>query len=51
MRLCDDDHEEVCYEGKNCPVCTAKSEAADAEQVLNDKIEELTAELEEARAT
>jgi len=21
MNLCDDDHEEVCFEGRDCPVC------------------------------
>ena len=22
MNLCDDGHDEVCYEGKKCPFCT-----------------------------
>ena len=23
MKLCSDEHEEVCYEGEDCPVCKA----------------------------
>lgn len=34
MRLCDDGHEEVCYEGYRCPVCE-----------LTTKIERLTDEI------
>ena len=26
MNLCDDGHAEVCYEGRNCPVCDAREE-------------------------
>jgi len=24
MDLCSDDHEEVCFEGRNCPACEIK---------------------------
>jgi hypothetical protein len=36
MFLCDNDHEEICYEGRGCPLCDA-----------NQEIEELKGELEE----
>lgn len=38
MYLCSDDHEEVCYEGRNCPVCEKIKEISD----LEDKIYDLT---------
>jgi hypothetical protein len=26
MNLCSKDHEEVCFEGRNCPVCDTRNE-------------------------
>jgi hypothetical protein len=26
VNLCSDDHEEVCYEGRRCPVCDMRSD-------------------------
>jgi hypothetical protein len=42
MILCSDNHEEVCYDGRSCPVC-------DARDALQQEVDDLTQELEEAR--
>lgn len=44
MLLCSDGHEEVCYDGKQCPVCEAIQEKKDIEDdnlKLRLRIEEL----------
>ena len=48
MDLCSDNHEEVCYEGRNCPVCEMRDEMqADINEQakkidsLNDEIESM----------
>lgn len=41
MRLCDNRHEEVCYEGMQCPVCDELSTIRE----LNRKVEDLQAEI------
>ena len=35
MTLCDDGHEEVCYEGRNCPVCEKMDEIRDREKEID----------------
>ncbi len=50
MNLCSDNHEEICYEGRNCPLCAAKSDLSDEIKTLKQTIddqEERIAELEE----
>ena len=37
MNLCSDGHEEVCYEGRKCPVCVVVEQT----KILGDKVEEL----------
>lgn len=52
MWLCDDGHDEVCYESKRCPVCVEMvrtAELAVEVQNLCDVTEKLTEELEEAK--
>ena len=44
MKLCDDEHDEVCYNGRNCPVCEKMKEI----EVLEEKICELEQELKDA---
>lgn len=43
MRLCDEDHEEVCYEGSRCPACDVRSdkdrEIAKLEKTNNDQLD------------
>jgi len=45
MHLCDDGHEEVCHEGRNCPVCEKIKEISD----LEDKVFDLTEEVKELK--
>ena len=56
MNICDDNHEEVCYSGRDCPACKAneaieslEGDVASAEasaSALQDKVESLEIELE-----
>lgn len=51
MNICDDNHEEVCYSGRDCPVCKALEDVTSIEsdldsaeariETLQDKIAEL----------
>lgn len=48
MTLCSDGHNEVCYDGKTCPVCAAIDERKDVERAIKDleeEIEELKEEI------
>ena len=36
MNLCDDGHEEVCFEGRNCPVCEKIEEIRELEKQIDD---------------
>lgn len=40
MTLCNDRHEEVCFEGKECPVCALEVEIVD----LKEAVEDITSE-------
>lgn len=42
MHLCNDGHDEVCYEGRDCPVCLVKADLEEA----NGKIAELEKQIE-----
>ena len=46
MTLCSDGHEEVCYDGSDCPVCEKQEELDDVQEDL-DAAEEKIKELEE----
>ena len=46
MTLCSYNHEEVCYEGRNCPVC----EQLDAVKELEKTIEGLEKQIEKLSA-
>ena len=43
MTLCDDKHDEVCFETRNCPVCEKMGEI----EKLEDKIQALTDEVKD----
>jgi HAMP domain-containing protein len=45
MDLCDDGHEEVCYEGRGCPMCDKQEEV----ERLQTEIESLRDQLQEER--
>ena len=42
MQLCEEYHQEVCFDGRNCPVCEAINEKEDIEH----KLEKVESELE-----
>lgn len=53
MNLCSSKHEEVCYDGKDCPVCEAQEDTATAKseiEDLKDKIMDLENDLTAERA-
>lgn len=47
MNLCDSGHDEVCYDGRTCPVCSVKEELSDEIKELTDRVKELELELED----
>lgn len=48
MNLCGNKHEEICYEGRECPMCTL-IETKDADILyLQRQVAELKIELEQA---
>ena len=50
MNLCDDGHNVVAYDSKNCPVCEAISELERGQNSLIKKVEELEAEIENLKS-
>jgi hypothetical protein len=47
MNLCDDNHIEVCFEGRKCPVCLVRDELEHSIGLLNSEIEELKQHIDE----
>jgi len=43
MELCSDNHDEICYNGIECPMCSKIEEISD----LTDKIEDMELKMEE----
>ena len=41
MNLCDDGHDEVCYEVGNCPACELKSQIESLEGDIDDLKEQI----------
>jgi hypothetical protein len=41
MELCSDDHVEICYESRECPLCNLMFENAEAQQVTDETCVEL----------
>lgn len=41
MTLCEDGHQEVCFDGRNCPLCIILKEKDAEIDSLNDKVREL----------
>ena len=46
MELCDDGHDEVCYEGRTCPACRAAHYLQKDIQQLEKRVEDLLDEIE-----
>lgn len=52
MELCSSGHDEVCYTGKNCPVCYYIDECRASDQAIRDlesKVTRLENDLAEAQ--
>lgn len=47
MNLCDAGHDEVCYEGRKCPVCTVKEELEAQLAQVQDELASAKLEIEE----
>ena len=45
MSTCDNNHDEIVYDSRVCPLCTANGDIED----LNDKIEKLEEEIEDMK--
>lgn len=45
MTLCDDGHDEVCFEGRTCPCCYVMKEKEDEIDGLNRDISSLESEV------
>lgn len=41
MTLCSDNHDEVCYEGRNCPACALYGETVTLMEKLDDSKSEI----------
>jgi hypothetical protein len=41
MTLCEDGHPEVCFDGRNCPVCEIIKEKDKEIDALNERIQDL----------
>ena len=41
MELCSDNHEEICYEGRECPLCEVKDDLLREVERLTAKVENL----------
>lgn len=50
MNLCNDGHEEVCYEGRECPVCDITNHKNREIEDLEHKIAELEHSVSELEA-
>jgi ubiquinone biosynthesis protein UbiJ len=50
MNLCDDGHREVCFEGRDCPVCEKVDEFKEQVTDLEKQVESLENRLEEAQS-
>jgi transcription initiation factor IIE alpha subunit len=48
MYLCEDGHDEVCYDAVKCPVCEEQKRSSDLEDQIYD-LKEAIAELKEAK--
>ena len=46
MRLCNDGHDEVCYEGYNCPACNVLRD----KEHLQEEVQDLKSEIDELKA-
>lgn len=46
MNLCDNGHEEVCFDGRHCPMCSMIEAYEDSIENLNKEVQAVSKELE-----
>jgi hypothetical protein len=53
MNICSDNHDEVCYEGRDCPACKLYQETVELTQKIearDDTISQLEGDIENLQA-
>ena len=48
MNLCSDDHEEICFESRKCPMCELKMSFKEENDELQAEIDDLKKQLSES---
>ena len=48
MNLCSHTHEEICFDGRICPICVQIADLEEDIRRLQDRLDDYKAELEEA---
>ena len=46
MYLCSDDHEEICYESRDCPLCEMRDDLKGGIEELEKRVTSLTDEVD-----
>jgi peptidoglycan hydrolase CwlO-like protein len=46
MNLCSEDHDEICFDGRNCPLCELKKETEADKEDLSNQIDDLKGSIE-----
>jgi len=49
MTLCDNNHVEICFESRKCPLCEMRDDKDGEINLLNAKIEDLEQQLEDEK--
>jgi len=44
MNLCSSDHDEICFEGRSCPLCAKVEEMQETIRGLESKVDDLKSE-------
>lgn len=50
MNLCSSGHDEICHEGRDCPLCAHIKESKETISELESKIDELKGEINDLTA-
>lgn len=47
MNLCSDEHDEICFEGRKCPLCSIRSDLKDTIASRETTIDELKEKIDQ----
>lgn len=50
MNLCSDNHVEICFEGRNCPLCALRDELENRINSMDDDLKRLQEQIDELKA-